>query len=459
MTDGTYTNDGWADEGTPSAVAALAAAEKIYLGGYKVTSDAANEGIYQDVTVSPGDDWVIRVIAHSDGTSVPKAILYDQTNSAEIGSLTGTNTSTRTAPDVFLFTGAAPAGCVTLRVKLVNTQASNIVYWHQVELYANLLDNPSFETGAGDPWIPSGWSNELLDAGDSVQELVTVHSGASAMKLLAGATSGEGINRNDIVTSGAGAFVAVGIWAYGNGVDRMGYTWRNGHAAPQAKSAPDYLSATPGAFWNSYKGVFRSAQTTVWSRVSKTDGNGTMFWDDVFAVALDAVSLTVTPASEANSAESGGRRVDGRDTLTQPIPAGKLKATEGWVRWKMRMRHAPADLEAFQESTLDAFLYLFGDASNYIYVAGTAANTITLGVNSAGAGAQTNTWDCTAAWTADEELLWEVRYNAASVWLIVAGVTRVTVTTAIAFGTVPATAYLGSNNSGARQGDVVFLNP
>jgi hypothetical protein len=64
------------------------------------------------------------VIANSDGTSIPKAILYDQTNTAEIGSLTGSNASTRTAPDVFIFTGEAPAGCTTLRVKLINTGAT-----------------------------------------------------------------------------------------------------------------------------------------------------------------------------------------------------------------------------------------------------------------------------------------------------------------------------------------------
>jgi hypothetical protein len=44
---------------------------------------------------------------------------------------------------------------------------------------------------------------------------------------------------------------------------------------------------------------------------------GDRFLDDIYMFALDDVSLTVTPASEANSAETDGLRVDGRDTCTQ----------------------------------------------------------------------------------------------------------------------------------------------
>ena len=127
MMNGTYTTDGWADEGTPTSVAALATGEKIYPGGYKTVSDAANEGIYYAKTVTAGNDWVVRAVAHSDGTSVPKIIIYDQTNGAEIGSLTGTTTSTRTAPNVFIFTGEAPAGMTTLRVKLVRHRSKYAV--------------------------------------------------------------------------------------------------------------------------------------------------------------------------------------------------------------------------------------------------------------------------------------------------------------------------------------------
>lgn len=116
----------WTQEGTPSANGLVDTAEKIFSGGYKFTNDAANEGYYYDIAVSPGDDFDVIGLAHSDGTGVPKLIMYDQTGGAEIGSLTGTNTSTKIAPDVFYFTTEAPAVCNTIRVKCINTQASNV---------------------------------------------------------------------------------------------------------------------------------------------------------------------------------------------------------------------------------------------------------------------------------------------------------------------------------------------
>ncbi len=79
-----------------------------------------------------------------------------------IGGLQGTTTSTRTAPDVLVLTGEAPAGMTTLRVKLINATASGTCYWHQVEVLKNLLTNPSLETGSGNPWIPTGWSTDSL---------------------------------------------------------------------------------------------------------------------------------------------------------------------------------------------------------------------------------------------------------------------------------------------------------
>ena len=183
-----------------------------------------------------------------------------------------------------------------------------------------------------------------------------------------------------------------------------------------------------------------------------------MYGDDFYAISLDAVSLTVTPASEANSAESGGIRVDGRDNLTQPIPVARLKFNKGWIRFKVRPRHAPAELIDFLETTNSYFAYMFGDANNYISLYGSAANQITLGFNAGGAGFVSANWACAAAWTADQEMIWEIRYNAASMWLVVDEVTVVTVVAPVAFGLIPTIAYWGGW-VGVRQGDAVFLNP
>jgi hypothetical protein len=133
--------------------------------------------------VTAGQDVVIRGIVHSDGTAQPQLILYDQTNGVEIGSLYGTTTSTKDHPDNLLFTGEAPAGCTTIRVKLVNAAASRGTnYWHQVEVYRNYVDNPSFERGSGDPWIPGGWNNVDLVIGDSSVSTDIKYSGSRSYK-------------------------------------------------------------------------------------------------------------------------------------------------------------------------------------------------------------------------------------------------------------------------------------
>jgi hypothetical protein len=51
---------------------------------------------------------------------------------------------------------------------------------------------------------------------------------------------------------------------------------------------------------------------------------------------LDNVSLTATPATSANSTETSGIRVDGTDTLTQPITG--LSTTNGVIKFKFTPR-------------------------------------------------------------------------------------------------------------------------
>ncbi len=65
LLNGTYTVDGWSDEGTPTAVSALATAEKIFAGGYKFTTDAPTKGSTRTSPSSPAtirssERWPIR---------------------------------------------------------------------------------------------------------------------------------------------------------------------------------------------------------------------------------------------------------------------------------------------------------------------------------------------------------------------------------------------------------------
>ena len=457
MTNGTaWTN--WTAEGTPTTPAVLAAAEKIFNWGYKFTSDAANEGYYFDVTVSAGDDWVIRAVAHSDGTSVPKCILYDQTNGAEIGSLIGANSSTRAAPDVFIFTGEAPAGCTTLRVKLINTQASGVTYWHQCELLNNLVTNPSMETGAGDPWIPTGWINLNLDAGDTEAETVTVHSGSGSIQYNTGASL-EGFYTNGASTA-LGAFLSVGVWSYGDGGKSFSLFDTSGRQDYHASGATwANVALGVSASWALFSTVTRSNSASSSSIYFRADvgASGDRFIDDVYLFALDAVSLTATPASEANSAESSGIRVDGRDTLTQPIPAGSLGATSGKIRFKWRPRHDSADINSFGITNTHIF-QAYNDGTNYIRVYATASN-VTLDVRTTAGGSQTNNWSGHAL-VADTEYLVEIEYTSTQCTLSFDGDIKATVTTPIDFlSAIPDTLYVGTRNDGGFSIDAVFINP
>jgi hypothetical protein len=461
MMDGTYTNDGWADEGTPTAVAALATAEKIFTGGYKVTSDAANEGIYKDYTCTPDQDFVIRVIAHSDGTSVPKAILHDQTNTAEIGSLTGTNGSTRTAPDIIIFTGRAPAGCTTLRVKLINTDAtaSDITCWHQCELLANKIQNPGMDTGAGDPWIPTGWTNSSLDAGDTEAEAGTVHSGASCIQFNAGATDSDGLrNGHDSVANGS--FACLGIWRYGNGSNGVkvgveGSQWRNHYSESVTWNIPIPTTAA----WIHSFAVMRRTGVGGGTVFLYGQSDGPLYADDIYLVQLDNISLNVTPASEAACAENGGLRVAGRSSCLRDI-TGKLGATSGSVRFKWTPRHGTGIFEKFWESTAVYMCQIHLNSSNRIAVYSKNDTQLVLLCEVGGTLASASFSPGTIV--AGTEYSIEIKYDPTYCRFLIGGVQRKTVEPAggINFGAnIPDTFYAGASNAQIKQNDAVYSAP
>ena len=444
----------------PPTVSALSTSEKIFAGGYKTTSSAANQGIYYDKTVTAGDDWVIRAIAHSDGTSIPKVILYDQTNGAEIGSLTGTTTSTRAAPNVFIFTGEAPASSTTLRVKLVNTQASGTAYWHQVEVLSNLVNKPSMETGSGDPWIPDGWAGGNLDAGDSSQSLTIVHSGSSSIQFNTGAAN-EVVWENPSRTVTGSKFYSTGLYTYGDGGVGFRLEGAGAQFILQNETSNDQVNSSILASWNPLYAIYRT-QSTAAERISinpKSSATGNRFVDDVYQFQLTDVSLTVTPASEANSTENTDEiRVDGRDTYVQSS-ASSIGTTSGFVSFNFRPRHAGADSVKFAETTSDdAYVISFnGDADDYIKVYWDSANNVKMDYSMAGTTG-TGTWDATSAIAANTEYAAEVAYTGSSTMTFkVGGTTRITLSSIpSAFGTAPNTVYFGSDTSGGNQGDATF---
>jgi hypothetical protein len=456
MMNGTYTTDGWADEGTPSEVAALSASEKVFTGGYKTTSDAANEGIYYAKAVTAGDDWVIRALGHSDGTCDPKVILYDQTNGAEIGSMVGSTGSDRDTPDVYLFTGQAPAGTTELRVKLINTAESGTCHWHQVELLGNEFDNPSCESGAGDPWVPSGWSNYSAEAGDTEEENTIVHSGSASIQY-----NSKNYLNTSAFNESVGDFLSLGGWFYGdgsNGVDMVS-VWAGDRIRHQYTLDTNASYTKTSAGWERGGGVGRVATTNGLAMRIRGENGVALYLDDIYAFELDPVSLTVTPTTEANSTENTDElRIDGRDTYIE-LAESNLTTTRGFLSFDYRPRHSAAKAVSFAETNSDdAYIFsLAGDADDYVTVFWDSANTVKMAYSIGGVTAS-GTWDATDAIAANSQYTLTTRYTGGGDMILsVDGTPQIMLSSIPAsFDEAPDDAYMGSDTSGANQGDATF---
>lgn len=406
--------DDWDDVGTPTSSGTLTSTEKIFSGGYYIENDAADEGKSAHFSgLDAGENYVIRAIGHSlTAGAQPRVVISDTTNGAEITRMTATlTTTTHITPTVMLFTFELPttarngsaSDCTAIQVQLLNAASSGNIGWHQVELYENLIDNPGMDVGSGDPWIPSGWVNENLDAGDVVTG-TTVHAGAASVGVETGwAGSGEGMKAD--TTSSNGTFFCAGIWQYeSSGSIKVGI---NGGQHDQQDGTGDLSWSASGSGWQLYMGVGRVHTYDTADMLLDSEADGPEgFFDDAFEFELDFVTLTVTPASEANSAEGGGIRVDGGDTLTQAIPAGQLQHDRGLIRWSQTFRHDAGETTSFGHSSPVPRLVYFGTGTSYwnIYTNNTTA---TLALDSGSTCTETAAWQ---AISAGDTVLFEVEW-------------------------------------------------
>lgn len=351
-----------------------------------------------------------------------------------------------------------PAGCTSVSWKVLNPAGEGVLQVHQVEVQESLLPTGSMEAGAGDPWIPTGWTNAVLDAGDTEAEAGTVHSGAGSMEWNPGAIAGESIYLRPVLS--AGDFMAFGGWFYEDGAVGLEFGFSQvTDGLLQHSTSLCRVDTLAIAAWSCVGCVARVVAANPYFVVAGVSGAvADRFSDDVYGIALDAVSLTVIPASEANSAESGGLRVDGRDTLAQPLT--DIKSTRGRVRWRWTPRHGDTIFQGFSEGSDPLLLYISKDANNYVYVSESGASQITLGFDAGGAGLQTGVWNVGAGEiVADTEYLLEVRYTASKIEFLVDGVVMITVNQPTGFDWAGGTAYWGSDATGANQSDAVYAVP
>jgi hypothetical protein len=462
----TYGSSAWSTEGTPSSGPSdITAAQRIFNWGYEWTTDAAAEGVSQGLTgQAVGQNYVLRVIAHCAQANDIRIVIWDDTNGAQIGANFDFGaSSSSTAPGVAIFCFELPtvarngvaANCTAVTVRVVSTASGQTIRLHQVELLVNLFDNPSLETGAGNPWIPDGWINGGLDPGDSQASSTggaVIHSGSDCIQLNVGAAI-ESIYQN---AGGLDDYVAFGVWLYGDGgpgVFAKGWPARNYlHSSLSAQT----LSTVTAAVWTQRVGVFRTDAVFGTYQLFANILTSNAYLDDVYAITMDDISLTVTPASEVNSVEDDGVRIDGYDDVYQPDAAG-WRHNSGAFKFTFNQRHAAADVADFGEAT-PILCHIWGDATNYAFVEWSAANTIRLRFNDGG-GEHSDTWDATGAIAVDTVYTGEIRWTSTRFRFYVDTVLRIEIVQPVSFATVPTRSYAGCNQAGGDQVDAVFGEP
>ena len=340
------------------------------------------------------------------------------------------------------------ADCVSMSVKLVNAASGGVVGWNQVELLANLIDNPSFDYGAvADPFIPDAWIGGGIDAGESAKETVIVHSSKSSMFLNVSAYD-EAFYQ--LFSAASGKFFNSGASVKILGGDPALAT---PDIVRQSTADDPWNWTLPTLLWANVKRVGRSIGGAPRMYLRNVGGYG--YFDDAYAFALDDVSLTATPASLANSQESGGIRVDGKDLLYQNIPTGKLKASTGEVKLKFTPRHSQANMLKYSDY-YPFVVSVYGDISNNIIVHVVDSTKIRF---KAVVGGVTYTVDSTLSTTfvAGTEYFIGIKYSPSSAYLYLNGsVVSSLAISPFMFSVIPTVMYLGSSG-GISQIDAVFL--
>ena len=153
-----------------------------------------------------------------------------------------------------------------------------------------------------------------------------------------------------------------------------------------------------------------------------------------------------------------GIRVDGRDTLTQTIPAGALGATNGKIAFYWTPRHGGGDMEKFGSVNPVAGL-AYKNATNFIRLLSVDNNRMRISVNIGGVNTDGADWTPAGALVAGTKYLVELEYNSVAFTFSIDGavVDTATPVAGIDFGAnIPDTFYAGSNQTGVSTGDAVF---
>jgi len=357
-----------------------------------------------------------------------------------------------------------PAGCATLRVFVENINAEGVIQIHQLQVLPNLLANGDHESLQGvNPELITGWANLNLDPGDTQASSGgggIIHSGAEALQWNVGA-SNEYMDV-DIAGEAAGKFYMGGLWYYGDGSEPVLGGSTSGDRMRFQVGTGNALEPSELAQWKVVWNVFQCVGTPVKCMLYAHSGAaGSRYTDDTWLIELDPVTLTVTPASEANSAEATGLRVDGRDDCQQPIPAGYFAPSFGSIMFNWTPRHDDSDVIDWGNATPHVF-WAAGPIANYIELYWTAADNLRLEVQVGGIASSADWATGGGAIVAGTTYAVRVFYTGVSIYLYVDGVLRITVSPAAGIdftGDIPQGMFWGSNATPAQHVDATFARP
>lgn len=443
----TWASSGWAAQGTPSAGPAdiADAANKVYGGGYQFTSDAANEGIVQTLTVAAGADLFIAAWMHSNADGQPALVLYDADNAAELGRVVTAAPGDYDDVDTpwrAELTAEAPAGCTHIEVRCINLAATGTVYVHQALAHSNLLSNPSFETaGAGGADVFARWL-ENADDGAVAAEAALMRSGAVAAKLTKGVAGTETRLRQDAAVL-AGRRYRLGVFSRGDGTNAAGYF--NVTAGADGAVVPTNTFDTTAA-WQRLSTVAIAPAVTTWNCYLRimTPSGAIAYFDDVSLLLMDTVPLTVTPAAASSL-------INGADTAVRTL-SGQVGASAGRIAFYVTPTWSAA--LAARGQARETLVYFYTDANNILRLFRTV-NTLTLTYTAQGGAVQTSTYDLTGLWDAGVRRRIELVWHPAGAHVLLDGVPRCIITAPCVFASAFASVSFG-NAFGIVNADALF---
>lgn len=352
------------------------------------------------------------------------------------------------------------ANCTSITVQVLSTDAQTI-HLHQLEVLPIYLLNAGGQRGRGDPFLPDGWANVVEEAGWVARDFDNERYGVSCTKLTADCL-GSHLAPNYTSPSenpDSYHYFASGNWGKLSETPDPDFYIQHQTFTGRKQGIYNVLGSIVGHVTSTDWQLVQAVMHTVGEIAASGSGifmtslsNGKIrYAADAYVLDADMLTLTLTPANAAASAEGSGLRVDGLDACSQTVRG--LGATSGTICLSYTARHAPADVAKFGAAT-PYILDCYGDANNYIRLYWSSASTLTLAYNDGG-GAHSGTISGSGFLPGTAKTV-QISYSGDGMVLSVDGYLVLTLADAPSFATVPTTVYWGQKNDGTCHCDAVF---